>query len=173
MSIFHRTISSHIKAEIALAYELSGNKCIVSQKQYQRKNKKDSDESTNSDTDDESIEESGKKRKKNSNKKRHRKRHKKHRESKRSRRNDSLSSSSDEDKNKMKLKKPKNKKVIADGCDDEWVELTKELREERRQAEEEQIIGPQIPDHLLPKQSAAASFDTRLKAEYGNLSNLC
>lgn len=49
---------------------------------------------------------------------------------------------------------------------EEWVEMTKELREQEVQKmkeEEAQMIGPAIPEHLLEKSSA--NFDGKLDAK--------
>ncbi|KAI6191762.1 hypothetical protein M3Y97_00263000 [Aphelenchoides bicaudatus] len=115
----------------------------------------------------------------------------------RSKRSESTKSTSSEERHKKKHKKKdkkekkakkdkkKHKKRHRDSTDvsdaevplakvkkeeskDEWVELTKELRDEeakKAREEEAQIIGPQIPESLLAKADASSSyFDGQLNA---------
>lgn len=62
-------------------------------------------------------------------------------------------------------------KVKKEHEEDEWVEFTKERRDEetqRAREEEAQIIGPQIPEHIMARPSDAitnAYFDGTLDAK--------
>ncbi|PAV86967.1 hypothetical protein WR25_15084 [Diploscapter pachys] len=100
---------------------------------------------------------------------------------------DSESSSSEEDRKKKKKrkkerkekkskkhkkdKKKKKKKKRADsgkdsGGEDEWVEVTAQMRAQQAK-EEEDLPGPAIPEHLLKGPQAAAAAASNIKANYG------
>lgn len=173
----------HLKAEKDLAEELSRD--VISEKQNinakkakTAKNRRSSSKSSTLSSDTLSSSSSDKKekskRKKHKRKDHHRKKsHKKEkREGSKKRSRINLSPDSDEKVIEKKHKKNKKEEKATSGGageeEDEWVELTKELRNEEAQKvrqEEAQIIGPQIPEHLLQK-SDSTPQEVHLNAEY-------
>lgn len=96
--------------------------------------------------------------------KKHKKSEKKHKKNKKRKhkRSKSKDSASDSDE----VKEIKTKKLKKNIEEEEWVELTKELREEQaqRHKEEEALqIGPQIPDYLLQKNSVTFYDDDNIR----------
>ncbi|KAI1724142.1 ras-induced vulval development antagonist domain-containing protein [Ditylenchus destructor] len=70
-------------------------------------------------------------------------------------------------KKEKKRKKHHSKSENKESGEEEWVELTKELREKeakKTRDEEAMIIGPQIPEHLLQR-SNSPTYDGKLAAE--------
>lgn len=68
---------------------------------------------------------------------------------------------------KKKKKRKISKKEEQNDVEEEWVELTKELREEeaqRTKEEEAMVIGPQIPEHLL-KSANSPTYESKLDAK--------
>lgn len=98
--------------------------------------------------------------------KKHKKSEKKHKKNKKRKHRQSTSEESE-----VKIVKPKKSKKKDNDNEEkyEWVELTKELREEeaqRHKEEEAQQIGPQIPEHLLQKSCVSFYDDDNIRSMY-------
>jgi hypothetical protein len=86
-------------------------------------------------------------------------RHKRKKKSKKSKKDKKKRKESSISDAEFEVKMPAN--VKKEDNDEEWVELTHEIREKQAQKareEEAQIIGPQIPDFLVEKHKAEMAY---------------